>query len=259
MHENRGLLTRLIKQEQIFVVLGIILLTVLTWSYIFYLNSAAAMPMNEISMPQMNSWNLNDFLAIFIMWSVMMTAMMIPSAAPMILVFASVYHKRKLSGNDFVPTWIFLLGYLLIWTGFSFLAAFLQWLLHHYSIISPELKLISPVSSGIVLLAVGIYQFTPMKNVCLKNCQNPLNFVMGSWREGSLGAFIMGIHHGLYCLGCCWILMLLLFVAGVMNLIWVAMIAVLIFLEKIIPSGKWFIRISGILFAAWGFILIIKS
>ena len=204
----------------------------------------------------MEKWAFNDILAAFAMWSIMMTAMMLPSAMPMILVFSTVNRKRHTLGNQLVPTWIFLFGYLVIWVIFSLVMALIQFILHNLALVSPEIKIINPALSGIILISAGIYQFTRVKEVCLKNCQSPLGFMMDYWREGKLGAFIMGLRHGLYCVGCCWILMIILFAAGVMNLLWVSLIAMFIFLEKVIQRNSMFSYISGFLLLIWGLGLI---
>ena len=245
------------KRNQFFVFFSLIFFIFLSWTYIIHLNSAMPDSMNSmvdgLSMPQFNQWTLNDLVSALLMWSVMMVAMMLPSAAPMILVFSAVNKKRLGDGREFVPTYIFVIGYILIWIAFSLFAASLQWLLHSLLILSPELKIISPMASSTILILAGVYQFTPIKNKCLKNCQNTFGFVTEYWREGKKGAFIMGLRHGLYCLGCCWVLMSLLFVAGVMNLLWVALIAVFILIEKIVKVGNWLSSTLGTLLITWGF------
>jgi len=248
-------LTRALKKEHFLVFLPLILLIVISWIYIFNLSNSMGF-MEEMSMMQSSEWIFKDFLAAFAMWSVMMIAMMLPSAMPMILVFSAVNKKSGESGKSFVPTWIFVFGYFLVWTSFSFIASLLQFILHNLSIISYELKLINPFASGIVLIAAGIYQFTNVKDVCLKNCQSPLSFVLNYWKEGKIGALLMGIKHGFYCIGCCWVLMALLFVAGVMNLLWIVIIALFVFLEKIIKI-KYLGKAAGILFILAGIAVIL--
>ena len=149
-----------------------------------------------------------------------------------------------------------MLGYLAVWTGFSALAAIMQWVLHAKALLSPMMVSTSPLLGGGLLIAAGIFQWTNMKNACLKSCCSPLNFVMTSWREGKWGAFRMGLKHGVFCMGCCWFLMLLLFVAGVMNIWWIGAITILVLIEKLVPRGLWLGRVAGALFAAWGLRLI---
>jgi predicted metal-binding membrane protein len=170
----------------------------------------------------------------------------------MVLTFAMVNRKRREREQPFVPTGIFLLGYVIVWTGFSALAAVAQWALHGWTLLSPKMVSTSPLLGGALLIAAGLFQWTPLKNACLSHCRSPLSFLMTDWREGKLGALVMGLKHGTYCTGCCWFLMALLFVAGVMNVWWVALIAVLVLIEKIAPKGIWFGRIAGIALGVWG-------
>jgi predicted metal-binding membrane protein len=200
----------------------------------------------------MAAWSPVQIIPLFLMWTEMMVAMMIPSAAPMILMFASVNRKRRADERPFVPTGIFLLGYLAAWTGFSALAAVTQWALHSRALLSPMMASTSPILGGTLLCAAGVFQWTPLKNACLTHCRSPLSFLMTDWREGKSGAFAMGLKHGAYCTGCCWFLMALLFVAGVMNMWWVAIISVLVLLEKAAPKGLWLGRIAGAFLVVWG-------
>ena len=234
----------------------LILLIVISWVYISNLSNSTD-SMKEVSMIQGNEWMLNDFIAVFAMWSAMMIAMMLPSAVPMILVFSTVNRKRRENGNSFVGTWIFVLGNVIVWVSFGFVASLLQFVLHNLSVISDQLKLINPFASGIVLVAAGIYQFTTVKDVCLNNCQSPLSFVLSFWKEGKTGAFLMGIRHGIYCMGCCWLLMALLFVAGIMNILWIALIAVFVVIEKMIKKQRLVSYAAGFALIILGFWLIL--
>ncbi len=243
-------LRRALKKEHFIVFFFLILLIAISWAYMFHLSNSAA-SMKEMPMVQVIKWSFGDFIAAFAMWSVMMVAMMLPSAMPMILVFFAVNRKRSESKKSFAPTWIFVLGYVLVLTLFSLVASLLQLVLHNLSAISDGLKLMNPFASAGVLIAAGIYQFTNAKDVCLKNCQSPLSFVLNHWKEGKIGALLMGVKHGLYCIGCCWALMALLFVAGIMNLLWITIIALFVFLEKMIKS-RYLSRAAGILFILAG-------
>ena len=159
-----------------------------------------------------------------------------------------------------MATGIFLAGYLAIWIGFSAVAAFMQWVLHGKALLSPMMVSTSPWLGGALLVAAGIFQWTPLKNACLTSCGSPLNFLMTGWREGKWGAFTMGLKHGVQCAGCCWFLMLLLFVAGVMNVWWIAILTVLVLIEKIAPRGKGIMlgKLAGVFFVAWGVWVIVK-
>lgn len=192
--------------------------------------------------------------AMFVMWWVMMTGMMLPSAAPMTLTFATVNRRRRELGNAYVPTAVFVAGYLLAWGVFSLVATAVQWALEHVALISPGMRLSSPLVGGLVFMAAGLYQLTPLKHVCLRRCRSPLAFVLERWHEGAAGALRMGAVHGAYCLGCCALLMALLFVGGVMNLLWAAAIAAWVLMEKLLPGGEALARAAGviaILVGAW--------
>jgi predicted metal-binding membrane protein len=181
-----------------------------------------------------------------VMWIVMMVAMMIPSALPMILMFAGVHRRRAFQGRATVPTGVFVLGYLTVWTAFSIVVSIAQAAMQEAALLSGAMAVTSPLLGGAVLFAAGVFQWTPLKRACLAACRSPLSFLMSRWREGYAGALGMGMRHGLYCLGCCWALMLLLFVAGVMNLLWVAVISGVVLLEKALPRGDDVGRVAGI-------------
>jgi predicted metal-binding membrane protein len=196
---------------------------------------------------------------IFSMWWVMMVAMMLPGAAPMLLLFARVNRTQKARGRPYVPTGIFAAGYLAAWGGFSLLATGLQWGLEQLGLLGPMMTATNYWLGGVILLAAGVWQLTPIKSVCLRHCRSPLSFLAQRWRPGRLGAFGMGLEHGAYCLGCCWFLMGLLFFGGIMNLFWIAGLALFILLEKTLPMGHWFARIAGVCFAAWGALMIVSA
>jgi predicted metal-binding membrane protein len=234
----------LVGRERALVWAGIGGLTVVAWLYLVHLvRGMAAMPAagGMAGMPGMSpvlaAWTLADLGATVAMWALMMVGMMLPSAAPVVLLFAAVNRKRRAEGGLAVPTGVFALGYLGVWGGFSVGAALAQWGLHTATLLSPLMATTSPIIAGALLIAAGLYQLTPLKEVCLAKCRSPLSFLLTEWRDGSAGALRMGLRHGLYCLGCCWLLMGLLFVAGVMNLLWVAAIALFILLEKVAPAG----------------------
>jgi predicted metal-binding membrane protein len=204
-------------------------------------------------------WSVGTLLPLFLMWAGMMVAMMLPSAMPMILTFATVSRNRRRQERPYVPVTIFVAGYVTIWTGFSVLAAIAQWLLHRQALLSSSMASRSAWLGGILLLAAGVFQFTPLKHACLIQCRAPFDFIMTRWREGSLGAFRMGVEHGLFCTGCCWALMGLLFVAGVMNILWIAALSLLVGLEKLLPRGLWLSSATGVILTAWGAWLIAGS
>jgi predicted metal-binding membrane protein len=185
-------------------------------------------------------------------WIVMMAAMMFPSVAPMVLLHARIAQGRSGPGMRTVPTWIFLSGYLAVWTAFGLVAYAV-----YHGIAAFNLDFLAwdeqgPLVAGGAIVAAGVYQLTPLKRVCLRHCRSPLHFVMHDWREGRLGAFRMGGEHGTYCVGCCVGLMLILFALGVMSLLWMAAVATLIFAEKILPFGSRLQYALAVCFVALG-------
>lgn len=242
-----------LRRDRAVVLLALAGVTAIAWLYLLIARHDMDMAMGEMpDMPDM----VMPFAApwVFAMWCVMMLGMMLPSAAPMILTFDAL-HRRKQRGLDrHVPTALFVGGYLLLWGLFSAAATTAQWALQRYALLSPALAVASPVLGGALFILAGVYQLTPVKYACLSHCRSPFAFVLNYWRDGWKGALRMGADHGLYCLGCCWFLMALLFAVGAMNLLWVAAIAVLVFAEKLLPYGAWIGRISGgamIAFGGW--------
>jgi predicted metal-binding membrane protein len=201
-------------------------------------------------------WTPGYALLMFAMWWVMMAAMMLPSAAPMLLLFARVNRTERARERPYVPTGIFGAGYLAAWGGFSALAAGLQWGLERLGLLSPMMTTTSYRLGGAILIAAGLWQLSPVKGVCLRRCRSPMSFIAHGWRPGWLGAFRMGLEHGAYCLGCCWFLMGLLFFGGVMNLFWIGGLAAFVLLEKTIPMGHWLARIAGVGVTAWGVLML---
>ena len=248
-----------LRRDRIIVLSSLALITALSWAYVASLASDMQNNMDvatEMAMPKMQAWSATDFALTFVMWAVMMVAMMTPSAAPMILMFAGVNRRRQNQQVPYVPTSVFLLGYLVVWVAFSVLATVVQSGLHAVSLLSPMMVSTNPILGGILLLIAGIYQWTPLKHACLSKCRSPLGFVLNEWREDRWGAFLMGLKHGSYCTGCCWSLMALLFIAGVMNLLWIAAIAGFILLEKVALAGQRMGQAAGVLMVAGGIVLL---
>jgi predicted metal-binding membrane protein len=201
-------------------------------------------------------WTVGYAGVMFTMWWAMMAAMMLPSAAPMLLLFARINRKEKSAGRPFIPTGIFAAGYLVAWGAFSALATGLQWALERLGMLSPMMVTTSYWLGGAILLTAGVWQLSPIKGICLRHCRSPMGFLVQSWRPGRSGAFRMGLEHGRFCLGCCWFSMSLLFFGGIMNLFWIIGLAAFVLLEKTVPMGSWIGRIVGIGVAAWGVLLL---
>lgn len=217
------------------------------------------MDMPGMIMLDVRDWSSIDVVLLFFMWVIMMIAMMIPSAAPMILTFLTVNARRQTVGRPTVPVALFVLGYLAVWTAYSAAATGAQWALHKAALLSTMMAATSPIFNGGLLIMAGLFQWTPLKRACLNGCRSPLSFLMSQWREGASGAFAMGLRHGSYCVGCCWILMALLFVTGVMNLICVLAISVLVAAEKLLRHGELFARVMGLGLTALGVTFIARS
>ncbi len=251
---DAGALERLIRRDRTVVAAGLVGMVALAWAYLVHMAwQMGGMEMGaEMAMPRLEAWSAVDLLLLFLMWAVMMGAMMLPSAAPMILMFASVRRRRREQRRPYVSTAVFVLGYLLVWSAYAALATLGQWGLHRAALLSPMMVSTSPILGGALLIAAGLFQFTPLKHLCLTQCRSPFGFLSAEWRDGIAGALRMGLKHGSYCVGCCWILMALLFVAGVMNLLWIAAIAGFVLLEKIVPRGAWVSRAAGVFLLGWG-------
>ena len=236
---------------------GVIVLFSLGWGYMAYMGWAMQnMHVVDMWMPPRagtRAWTLYDFWMLFAMWGVMMIAMMVPSVMPMVTLHVTVSQSKRARGQHYVPTYIFLLGYLIIWIVFSIVISCVQYPLHTNGLLNPMMDSRSYLLSGGILVMAGIYQWTPLKDACLHQCRTPLNFLMNHWREGRSGAIKMGMHHGLYCVGCCWALMAVMFAVGVMNVLWMIAIAAFVLIEKIsLFSALLFRVVSGLGLMAWG-------
>jgi predicted metal-binding membrane protein len=256
---------RIVRREQLLVGLGLAILTGLAWLYVL---AGAGTGMSTIAMTtwqfppprpttmMSGDWNAGYWLTMLVMWWVMMIAMMVPGAAPMILLYARVFRHGQARGQipaSLVPTGSFAAGYLACWLGFSALATALQFALERAGLVHGMWMWSTNrwLTAGL-LIAAGLFQLTPLKAACLEHCRSPAAFLSRHWRPGHLGAFRLGIVHGTYCLGCCWALMLLLFAAGIMNLVWIAGLAILVLIEKLAPFGANLARFIAVLLIGAG-------
>ena len=206
--------------------------------------------------PSQGAWALTDFTLLFLMWSVMMIAMMTPSILPMLLLFTTLNSRNRENGKETSSTMILLSGYLFSWVLFSLVITFPQYAMHKGGLLNPMMEPSHAYIGTIMLCLAGIYQFTPFKDACLTVCQSPLSFLMNNWKDGSLGTFIIGYKHGFYCVGCCWALMLTLFALGVMNIMWVMILTVFVLFEKLSYKNPiLFRRVTGFVFISWGILL----
>jgi len=243
-------LSRLHRRDRVVISICLVLVIALAWAYLVHLGRQMSssmdydMRMAAMGMSVDRPWAAADVLYTFAMWTVMMVGMMAGTAAPVLFLFAAMQSGRRERGTRFAVL-TFGIGYITVWVGFSAMAAIAQWALHDAALLSPAMVASSSILSGGILIAAGAYQLTPLKGSCLRQCRTPLGFLVANWRDGTRGALAMGLRHGLHCLGCCWALMCVLFVVGVMNLAWVAALTVFVLIEKIGPGGLVVSRIAG--------------
>jgi predicted metal-binding membrane protein len=214
--------------------IALLALALICWLFLVWLVVDMGHPVAQLTMPDSPQWNAANVAAIWSMWSIMMGAMMLPSALPMILSFVHLAARSA----DAARAGSFVAAYLAVWFGFSAGATAAQWLFQLMDWVNPMLVSTSSALTAVLLLIAGVYQFSPLKRTCLSRCRTPLGFLLGEWRPGTYGAFVMGLRHGLFCLGCCWALMALLFVGGVMNLAWIAALSITVAVEKLLPLGE---------------------
>ena len=260
------LLVRLLRRDRAIVLIAISAITVIAWAYTVLLADAMAMGGMDMSgyrallaleammVPAGQPWFADEFALVCAMWAVMMVGMMLPSATPMILLYVRVGRQSAEKGRPLASASWFAAGYLLEWCAFALAATLAQWVLDRLLLLSPMMASTNPVFGGIVLIAAGLYQWSPLKDACLKQCQSPLLFIQnnGGFRAGAKGALMLGARHGAFCVGCCWALMALLFVLGVMNVVWIAILAVLVLSEKAVVTGRLMPRAAGAVLVAVG-------
>ena len=249
----------LLRRDRAVVLAALAALTAIAWGYVLWL--ADGMRMGGMDMtgfrmipagrgvmvPSAAPWQATEFVFVFAMWAVMMVGMMTPSAAPMILLYARVGRDAATRGKHVAPVAWFVAGYLLAWAAFSFAATLAHWALDRALLLTPMMESGSRRFGGAVLIAAGLYQWTPLKETCLRQCQAPWAFIQryGGFRRTASGSMGLGARHGSYCVGCCWALMALLFVGGVMNVLWIAALTMLVLVEKVVPAGRLISRVGG--------------
>lgn len=259
MSEPSGVTGALTRPDRVVVAALLLLVAMLAWAFTVHqarlmdaMDAAMWRDMNMSMNGMEPSWTLIDAALVFVMWSAMMAAMMVPGAAPMIAAFATINRRRREREAPYVPTAVFLAGYLVVWSGFSLIATGLQYVLQKAELLTTMMQSASHVFSAALFFAAGLYQFSPLKERCLAYCRSPDGFILSEWRDGALGAAVMGLRHGLFCMGCCAALMVLLFAVAVMDLRWVAALTVLVTAEKLLPSAKFWRRAIGAALIAAG-------
>lgn len=246
-------LESLLRRPGLTVLIGILGTVALCWLYLVPASLDMYGRMDGLAAWMMHgTWDGRYFTLMFLMWAVMMTGMMLPSAAPTILLYGATVRNSPQPRRPVLRSYAFAAGYLLAWAGFSLAATLLQWRLAEAALLSPMMESASPVLGALLLITAGVYQWTPLKRTCLSQCRSPMESLSRHWHPGAAGALRMGLTYGAACMGCCWVLMLLLFFGGVMNLLWIAGITLFVLLEKLAPFGAWGGRVSGLLLAAGG-------
>jgi predicted metal-binding membrane protein len=240
-----GWLANALRRERLAVLCALFLVTLLALGYTYWL--ATGFDMSDMMSPTFVPWSLEYFLFMLAMWIVMMIGMMTPSVAPTVLLYAGFASRSASQGQVFPGAGWFAAGYLLAWSAFATAATLLQWLLEWLALVTPMMAGTSRVVGGAMLIAAGVYQWLPLKQACLASCRSPLSFIQrrGGFPTSVAGAVRLGAAHGLYCIGCCWMLMSLLFAFGVMNLVWIAGLMVFVLLEKVVPHPGIFSRAAG--------------
>jgi predicted metal-binding membrane protein len=254
------LLTGVLRRDRAVVLACLAAVIAAAWAYLWF-GVGLGMPAMEMGgrmMAMPPAWTPGYAALIFLMWAAMMAAMMLPTPAPTVLLVASLARRRS-DAAGFTPATalVFASGYLLVWFGISLVATSLQWALYRAGML--RMAIANAAVAGVVMIAAGLWQWKPLKDTCLRHCRSPVGFLVGHWRPGIGGAAAIGMRHGLYCLGCCWMLMALLFVAGLMNFAWIAAIALFVLLEKTTPWGGRTPRVTGALLALWGVVVLVRN
>jgi predicted metal-binding membrane protein len=250
-------LERVLRRDRALVLTALVIVVTLAWVYLL-LGAGLDVRAMPVGMGAL-AWTLRHAGLMLAMWVLMMAAMMLPSAAPTLLLFAAVCRKGH-AGNDALRrTSAFGVAYLCVWAAFAVVATSVQWGLERLMLLSPSMALGSGTIAGLLFVAAGIYQLLPLKRACLRHCRSPMEFLASHWRAGVAGAFCMGFRHSAFCLGCCWVLMGLLFVGGLMNLLWIAGLALIVFVEKATPAGPLAGRVIAAGLTMWGVAQIVAA
>lgn len=246
--------TRILRIERYLILGSLLALAVVAWVFLIWQSS---MMSNQMMSSQMMSLTMGmNALLFMVIWVVMMVAMMFPASLPMVLAFSKIYESRREQNHPFVPTWVFVSAYLLIWSLCGVVAYLLALGIEQAASYSMWLMDNAARFGGGTLVLAGIYQISPLKDICLTKCRTPFQFILTSWRAGYGGAFRMGLEHGLYCFGCCWLLFAILFPLGIMSLTVMALISALIFAEKVLPGGRLLSKLAGAGLIVYGLLII---
>lgn len=245
-------------RDKSIIVLALLLLSILAWITTVQQSGGMGVGMITMSMTMGQPLSIPGAALYIILWGVMMIAMMFPSLAPTAILFATITRQKRQQGQSSTPAWLFVAGYTALWTLTGSAAYAGDITIQSLTDLFPALRANSSAIGGVTLVVAGLYQLTPLKDLCLSKCRSPLGFLLNNWQDGRWGAFNMGLLHGAYCLGCCWSLMAVLFVVGTMNLVWMAVLSLIIFLEKILTHGIAISKIAGVSLTGLGMVLIVS-
>lgn len=239
-------------RDSVMVLCALLLLSALAWAATIYQAGGMGWGIVTCSMTMGMPFSLANGLLYVALWGVMMMAMMLPATAPLVGLCRTIARRRQEQGLPWTPAWVFVSGYVVLWTLTGGVAYAADLAIHSLPRTFPTLQTYAHVIAGGTLVTAGLYQLTPLKDRCLAQCRSPLSFLLTSWRDGSVGAFRMGLQHGAYCLGCCWSLMVVLFVVGTMNLLWMGVLAIVIYVEKLLPHGVTISKVAGLVLIGFG-------
>jgi predicted metal-binding membrane protein len=245
----------MIAREHFFILTALVFLSGLAWAGTVYQAGGMGLGMFTCSMTMGTPFSVSNGLLYIILWGVMMVAMMFPAMTPIVGLFQTIARRKREQGLPFTPVWVFVAGYVTLWTLTGGVGYAADLAIQSLPRTFPVLRSYGTLIGGVTLVGAGVYQLTPLKYLCLSQCRSPMGFLLTSWRDGTVGAFRMGLHHGAYCLGCCWSLMVVLFVMGTMNLVWMGVLSAVIFVEKIVPRGVEMGKATGVALIALGLVM----
>ncbi len=236
----------MLAREHFWILTALTLLSGLAWAGSIYQAGSMGLGLITCSMTMGAPFTLSNAALYVVLWGVMMAAMMLPAMTPIVGLFQTIARRKQEQGLPFTPVWVFVVGYVALWTMTGGIGYAADLAMQSLPEVFPPVRAYGALIGGFTLVGAGIYQLTPLKYLCLSECRSPIGFLMTNWRDGTVGAFRMGMYHGAYCLGCCWSLMVVLFVMGTMNLVWMGMLSIVIFVEKTAPQGVTLGKATGL-------------
>ena len=245
----------MIAREHLWILAALVILSAMAWAGTVYQAGNMGLGMVTCSMTMGTPFSFGNAALYIVLWGVMMVAMMLPAMTPVVGLMQSIARNKRAQGLPFTPAWVFIAGYVALWTFTGGAGYAADMAIQSLPEAFPSLRAYGVVIGGLTLIGAGVYQLTPLKYLCLSQCRSPMGFLLTSWRDGTVGAFRMGVRHGAYCLGCCWSLMVVLFVMGTMNLVWMGLLTIVIFVEKIVPHGVAMGKATGVALILFGLVM----